>query len=105
MECLHPSRYQFFSDAFFERSVLYPLAERVLSIVATSASVERSFSTEGAIHSKARNRLLGDRIEKLKKISYKRRLQAEGKAAKWSFRVTPVVMQCCGGGSGRKRGK
>ena len=77
--------------AFFERSVLYPLAERVLSIVATSASVERSFSTQGGIHSKARNRLLGHRVEKLVKISYNRRLEAEGKETQRSFGVTSAV--------------
>lgn len=41
------------------------IASRILSICATSASVERVFSKHGRIHSKDRNGLLNSRIERI----------------------------------------
>lgn len=44
---------------------LAPIANRVFSIVTSSASAERCWSIYGRIQSKTRNRLLADRAEKL----------------------------------------
>lgn len=48
----------------FKNSSLALVAARVLSVPASSASVERSFSKQGFIHSKSRNRMSHDRTRK-----------------------------------------
>ena len=53
--------------------------------------MERSFSNQGAIHSKARSILLGQRVEKLMKICYNWRMKVEGKETPSSFGVTSTV--------------
>lgn len=50
------------------------IASRILQLPATSASVERSFSTYGNIHSAKRNRLTAERAGKLVYISHNLRL-------------------------------
>ena len=43
---------------------LYPLAQRLFNVPPTSASCERNWSTHGFIHSKSRNRLRNERVQK-----------------------------------------
>ncbi|GAB0091238.1 hypothetical protein DMENIID0001_060560 [Sergentomyia squamirostris] len=58
------------------------IAIRLLEAPATSASVERSFSMQGAIHTKTRNRLVDKRIEKLLYIKFNLQLVKNQKAQK-----------------------
>jgi len=47
---------------------LQPMASRFLSVPPTSGGCERDWSIQGAIHTKPRNRLKNERVEKLKAI-------------------------------------
>jgi len=60
-------------------SCLSSIAHRILSNPATSAATERSFSTEGFIHSKHRNRLLNSRIEKLSFVKQNLKISSDVK--------------------------
>jgi hypothetical protein len=55
---------------FFPKTVLAKTAQKVLSVPSTSASVERSFSTHGNIHTKKRNKLKTERAAKICYISH-----------------------------------
>ncbi|XP_074100402.1 uncharacterized protein LOC141528314 [Cotesia typhae] len=58
---------------------LSKVAEKILSLPATSAATERSFSTQGWIHSKKRNKLTNERVKKITYISYNMKLFANQK--------------------------
>jgi hypothetical protein len=53
---------------FKSTSALAQIAVRILSIPASSAAVERSFSIQGNLHTKSRNRLSEENVDKLMKI-------------------------------------
>ena len=63
--------------AFHAYSPMYPVANRLLSISATSAAVERSFSLQGFLHSKRRNRLNHNTVKKLVNVGMNAKLEAE----------------------------
>lgn len=44
---------------------IQPIAIRIFSLITTTASAERNWSTHAFIHSQARNRLAGEKVEKL----------------------------------------
>ena len=46
------------------------LGSKILSIPASSAAVERSFSIQGHLHSKSRNRLLDTNVDKLMRVKW-----------------------------------
>lgn len=46
------------------------IGSKILSIPASSADVERSFSIQGHLHSKARNRLLDTNVDKLMRVKW-----------------------------------
>ena len=56
---------------------LIKLATLALSIAPTSGSAEQNWSTFGFIHSKSRNRLTNDRVEKLVYIYWNQRIRKE----------------------------
>ena len=56
--------------AFCSDTVLSNVAITILNFPPTSASVERSFSRQSYIHSKTRNRLTNDKVEKLVFVSH-----------------------------------
>lgn len=62
-------------SAFFHGSPLAAAATRILSIVASSAAVERANSTQLRLHSKERNRLTHEHVEKLMKVAVNRRIE------------------------------
>jgi hypothetical protein len=55
---------------FKSTSALAQIAVRILSIPASSAAVERSFSIQGNLHTKSRNRLSEDNVDKLMRIKW-----------------------------------
>jgi hypothetical protein len=57
--------------------LLMPIIIRLLSLIATSASAERNFSTMAFVHSKLRNRLSQDTVGKLTYIKFNKFLQSE----------------------------
>lgn len=59
-----------FIKQFDSSKGLANLAIRLLSIPASSASVEKSFSSQGRLHSKDRNRLGESKVEKIMRIQY-----------------------------------
>ena len=63
---------------FKNTKLLALIGSRILSIPASSAGVERSFSTQGHLHSKVRNRLNECKIDKLMRIKWA--LQEESKS-------------------------
>lgn len=58
---------------------LSKIAEKILSLPATSAATERSFSTQGWIHSKKRNKLTNERVQKISYILYNMKLFGNNK--------------------------
>ena len=61
---------------FFHGSPLSAAATRILNIVSSSAAVERINSTQLRTHSKERNRLTHERVEKLVKVAVNRRIES-----------------------------
>ncbi|KAJ8953221.1 hypothetical protein NQ314_007386 [Rhamnusium bicolor] len=59
-----------FWKVFCSKSVLLQIAERILSMPSTSATVERSFSSQSFIYTNRRNRLTTERSVKLNYIRY-----------------------------------
>lgn len=66
---------------------LFNVARRALSLVPSSASVERANRCQGKLHSKERNRLLQKRVNALMKTTFNRRLEST-RAAKRDAIVT-----------------
>lgn len=68
----HPKPLVFWQNylQFPETKLLAQVGCRLLSIPASSAGVERSFSTQGYIHNKARNRLGEVKMEKLMRVKW-----------------------------------
>ena len=64
----------------FQGHPLFLPARRALSMVPTSAAVERANSAQGAMHFKSRNRLAQSRVNALMKISFNRRMEATANA-------------------------
>ncbi|CAG9792169.1 unnamed protein product [Diatraea saccharalis] len=62
---------------FFEKTLLGQIAIKILTVPATSASVERSFSTFSHIHSRKRNKLTTERAGKICYISHNWKLMNE----------------------------
>ena len=67
-------------SAFLQRTPLFRVAKRALSVVPSSASVERANSRQLFLHSKVRNRLLDHRVNYLMLISFNRRLESTAAA-------------------------
>ena len=63
-------------EALFKGHPLYTPARRALSMVPTSAAVERANSIQGSIHSKSRNRLSQDKVNSLMRVTFNRRMEA-----------------------------
>ncbi len=63
--------------AFHAKSPLYPVANRLLSISATSAAVERTFSLQGFLHCKRRNRLNHSTVKRLMNVAMNAKFEAE----------------------------
>ena len=58
-----------------EDSLLKELALRLLSMPASSAAAERNWSAFSFVHSRLRNRLMPDKVEKLVYIFFNKKLQ------------------------------
>lgn len=59
---------------FCSDRILSKVAVRILSMPPTSAATERSFSTQGSIHTKKRNKLTNERVMKLTFIKHNQKL-------------------------------
>jgi hypothetical protein len=58
------------------------IGARILSIPASSASVERSFSEQGHLHSKSRNRFTDQNVDKLMRIKWNLKQEEREKSSK-----------------------
>jgi len=56
---------EFWNLPFIKHSPIAPVALRIFSISPSTASVERSFSIQNYVHSKVRNRLSHDKVNKI----------------------------------------
>jgi len=59
----HPRKWWLINQKYFPN--LFVIAEKVFNFPTSSASTERSFSNDSFIHSKSRNRLAPERVQKL----------------------------------------
>ena len=64
-------------------------AQKIFSLIASSASCERSFSAMGFVHSKLRNRLCHNTIEKLVFVRSNRLLAQVNEEGQWSSEEEP----------------
>lgn len=80
------------SGAYFSRSPLGIAARSMLAIVPTSASVERINSVHLNIHSKARNRVLPQRVRKLLNVAFNRRLSTMRRKRPFNSAVLPLPL-------------
>lgn len=60
-------------------SLIATIGCRIMSIPATSADVERSFSVQGNVHTKSRNRLTEKSIDKLMRVKWHLSYEAKQK--------------------------
>ncbi|XP_047984670.1 uncharacterized protein LOC125239056 [Leguminivora glycinivorella] len=77
-------------ETLFSNTVLGKTAVKILTMPATSAAVERSFSTFSNIHTKRRNRLKTNRAGKLTYISHNWKLSHQSESQKPFDRSTIV---------------
>jgi hypothetical protein len=78
----------FWDDCDSEGAVLPHIARRLATTIANSVPSERAFSTMNLVHSKLRNRLVADRVEKQVYIHINRRILDHPPQARQLFNLT-----------------